>query len=79
MIALLGGALGCFAGWFFDGLTATSIVGGGGGGGKSVVLQLTVDASILGVGMAFALLMGAVGGLVPSLSAMRLKPLESLR
>jgi putative ABC transport system permease protein len=35
--------------------------------------------SIVGVGMLFTFIMGAVGGLVPALSAMRLKPLESLR
>ena len=52
---------------------------GPGGGGKSVVLQLVVDARILGAGLLFSLLMGALGGLIPALSAMRLKPLESQR
>ena len=57
----------------------TSIAGGSGGGGKSVVFKLTVDANIwLGV-LTFSLGMGILGGLLPALSAMRLKALESLR
>ncbi len=78
-IAVVGGALGLFLGFLTDGLTATSIVSSGQGGGKSVVLRLTVDGSVLLIGVLFTFVMGAVGGLIPSLSAMRLKPLESLR
>lgn len=80
VIALLGGVLGCALGSLANGWTATSIVSGGqGGGGKSVVLQLTVSLQILATGVMLALAMGLVGGLVPALSAMRLKPLETLR
>ena len=43
-----------------------------------MVLKLVVDANIL-LGVLFSLVMGCVGGLLPALSAMRLKPLESLR
>ena len=50
-----------------------------GGGGKSIVLQLDIDLGIVGVAMLFALIMGAVGGIIPAVSAMRLRPLESLR
>jgi ABC-type lipoprotein release transport system permease subunit len=79
-IALVGGLLGCALGYLCDGWTATSIISsGGGGGGKTVVLKLAVDANTLAVGLLFTLVMGALGGLVPSLSAMRLRPLESLR
>jgi hypothetical protein len=78
-IAILGGLLGCGLGYLADGWSATSIVSSGMGGGKSVMLKLVVDANTLGVGMLLALLMGALGGLVPALSAMRLRPLESLR
>jgi ABC-type lipoprotein release transport system permease subunit len=77
-IALVGGVLGCAVGYMANGLTASSIVSGG-GGGKSVVLKLVVDANILTGGILFALFMGAAGGLIPALSAMRLRPLESLR
>jgi ABC-type lipoprotein release transport system permease subunit len=80
LIALVGGLLGVALGSLCDGWTASSIVSsGGGGGGKSVVLKLAVDANILAAGVLFTLVMGSLGGLLPALSAMRLKPLESLR
>jgi putative ABC transport system permease protein len=79
-LAFFGGILGCVLGSLSNGLTASSIVSSGpGGGGKSVILKLVVDANVIGVSMLFTFIMGAVGGLVPALSAMRLKPLESLR
>src|SRR5207245_1526475 len=79
-IALAGGLLGCAVGYLADGWTATSIVQGGqGGGGKSVVLRLVVDHEILMCGLLFTLVMGRLGGLIPALSAMRLRILESLR
>jgi putative ABC transport system permease protein len=79
LIALVGGLLGCALSYLTDGWTASSIVSSSGGGGKSVVLKLEVGPTLLGFAMLFALLMGSVGGVIPSLSAMRLKPLESLR
>ena len=78
-IALVGGLLGCLLGSLTDGWTATSIVGGHGGGGKSVVLQLVIDADIIASGILLTLVMGLLGGLLPALAAMRLKPLEALR
>jgi putative ABC transport system permease protein len=80
LIALVGGALGCALGYLADGWTATSIVSSGaGGGGKFVVLRLTVDLQTLLLGLLLALGMGAIGGAIPALSAVRLKPLEALR
>jgi ABC-type antimicrobial peptide transport system permease subunit len=79
VIALVGGIIGCLIGSLSDGWTATSIVSGGQGGGKTVVLRLVVDANTIAIGLLFTIVMGALGGLVPSLSAMRLRPLESLR
>jgi putative ABC transport system permease protein len=80
VIALVGGILGCALGYLANGWTATSLVSGGQGGfGKTVVLKLVVDAHTLAAGMAVTLFMGALGGLVPSLTAMRLRPLESLK
>jgi hypothetical protein len=80
LIALAGGLLGCAIGYLSNGLTATSIVSGGqGGGGKFVVLELVIGADTLLAGLLLALAMGALGGLLPAISAMRLKPLESLR
>jgi ABC-type lipoprotein release transport system permease subunit len=78
-LALVGGLLGCAIGSLSNGLTATSIVGSGGGGGKSVVLKLIVDMKILAAGMIISLAMGTIGGLIPALFAMRVRPLESLR
>ncbi|HZT79529.1 MAG TPA: ABC transporter permease, partial [Gemmataceae bacterium] len=81
LIALIGGLLGLAVGYVFaDGRTATSVVSSGqGGAGKSVVLRMLVDGNILAAGLLFTLVMGALGGLLPSLSAMRLKPLDALR
>jgi hypothetical protein len=78
-LAVLGGAIGCALGSLCNGRTATSIISGGQGGGKSVVLTMIVDANILATGMLFAVAMGSLGGLLPALSAMRLKPLDSVR
>jgi ABC-type antimicrobial peptide transport system permease subunit len=79
VLALIGGGLGCALGSLADGWAASSIVSGGQGGGKSVLLKLVVDANILSAGLLFTLLMGGIGGLMPALSAMRLRPLEALR
>jgi putative ABC transport system permease protein len=80
LIALLGGIIGCLLGYAFHGYRVTSIVGSGGGpGGKAVVFRVVVDWGVLGIGLALSMLMGFFGGLVPALSAMRFKPLESLR
>jgi ABC-type antimicrobial peptide transport system permease subunit len=80
LIALLGGLVGCGLGYLTNGLSAVSTLSAvPGGGGKSVMLRLAVDGNVLATGMAFTLFMGALGGLVPALSAMRLKPLESMR
>lgn len=78
VIALVGGLLGCVLGSVTDGWTATSMVAGQ-GGGKSVVLQLAVSPNIIARGILLTLVMGLLGGLLPALSAMRLKPLEALR
>ncbi len=78
-IALVGGLLGCALGSLTDGVTANSIVSGGPGGGKFVVLKLTVDAQIVGACLLLTLVMGFLGGLLPSLRAMRWTALETLR
>ena len=79
-IALVGGIVGCALGMLCHGWSVTSIVGSGQGGfGKTVIFRLAVDANTLGIGILLTLFMGLLGGLLPSLSAMRLRPLESLR
>ncbi len=79
LLSLIGGLLGCAAGFLADGWSASSIVSGGAGGGKSVVLKMTVDGQILVFGMLFSLTVGLIGGLVPAISAMFIKPLDALR
>ncbi|HEY1375559.1 MAG TPA: ABC transporter permease [Gemmataceae bacterium] len=78
-IAIAGGALGLALGSLCHGLTATSVISAGGGGGKTVILRLVVDAQVLMAGAIFTLVMGRLGGLIPALSATRLKVLDTLR
>jgi hypothetical protein len=74
VIALVGGGIGCLLGCLAHGWTASSFLGG-----KSLVFTLSVDGDTLAVGLLFTLGMGSVGGVLPAIAAMRLKPLESLR
>ena len=78
-LALFGGTLGCLLGSLAHGWKATSVISGGQGSSRTVVLELLVSGDIISVGLLVTLLMGLLGGLVPSLLAMRLRPLESLR
>jgi putative ABC transport system permease protein len=79
VLALAGGALGCAIGTVCHGWKAASIVGSGQGGGKFVVLEMVVSGDIIAVGLALSLAMGLLGGLLPSIWAMLVRPLESLR
>jgi ABC-type lipoprotein release transport system permease subunit len=74
VLALAGGLVGCAAGLLVHGRGASSFLQG-----RSVAFTMTVDGNTLAIGLLFALGMGALGGLMPSLSAMRVKPLEALR
>jgi ABC-type lipoprotein release transport system permease subunit len=85
-IGLVGGLLGCALSvlvylvlGLFNVLTVNSIISSSSGGGRSVVFELSLDAPTVLIGLLFSLFMGAVGGFLPAVSAMRLKPLESLR
>ena len=87
-IALLGGAIGILAllgiemiaSALFGGLSISSTVSGGGGpGGKSVVTRLVFGPDVVVCGLLFTIVMGRIGGLLPSITAMRLGILESLR
>jgi ABC-type lipoprotein release transport system permease subunit len=78
VIAFLGGLLGCGLGLLAHGWTATSLVSAQ-GSERTVVLKLVVEPSTLAMSMLFSLVTGSVGGMIPALVAMRLRPLESLR
>ncbi|MGL4419290.1 MAG: ABC transporter permease [Gemmataceae bacterium] len=79
LIALIGGILGCMIGYVANGYEAKSTIGGAGGGGKNVSLKMLVDYQTVAAGILFTLIMGRLGGLVPALSAMRMKILDSLK
>jgi hypothetical protein len=79
LIAALGGVVGCALGYMASGLTTNSVVGTTGGGMKRVSFQMIVDGNTLAAAVLFTLVMGLLGGLLPALSAMRQKPLASLR
>ena len=78
-IALIGGLLGCVLGYLVNGVSASTMVGSNDGVPKSVIFEMVVDPNTLALGLLFTLIMGAVGGLLPAWTAMRLRPLESLR
>jgi putative ABC transport system permease protein len=85
-LGLVGGLLGCGLSVLVylvldlcNALTVNSIISSSSGGGRSVVFDLSLDASTVLIGLLFSLFMGAVGGFLPAVSAMRLRPLESLR
>ena len=62
-----------------DGWSATSVVSSNAGAGKTVMLRLSVDASTIALGLVLTMIMGGIGGLLPSLNAMRLRALDALR
>jgi ABC-type antimicrobial peptide transport system permease subunit len=86
-IALVGGLLGVgmilladlVANAFGDGLSVTSNVSSGQGSGKTVVTKLVFGSDVLAGGILFTIVMGRLGGLLPSVGAMRLGILESLK
>jgi hypothetical protein len=79
LIAALGGLAGGALGYLVNGVTTTSVVGTSGGAVKRVSFQMIVDGNTLAAAVLFTLVMGLLGGLLPALSAMRLKPLQALR
>lgn len=81
-IGLAGGLVGCTLSYFLMnvyGISASTMVGSNDGVPKSVIFEMVVDPNTLALGLLFTLIMGAVGGLLPAWTAMRLRPLESLR
>jgi putative ABC transport system permease protein len=79
VIAAFGGVLGCALGYLVNGVNTNSVVGTSGGGMKRISFQMIVDGNTLAAAVLFTLVMGFLGGLFPAVSAMRSKPLESLR
>ena len=74
LIAVLGGGGGLAAGWAANGLTQSVSIGS-----RQIDFAFRVDASTMLVAVAFTVVMGILGGVLPAWSAMRIKPLEALR
>ena len=75
-LALLGGALGAFAAWFFfDG----NVVSTSGGGVAQIVFALTLTPGLVAVGVIWACAIGLIGGLFPAVRAARLPVATALR
>ncbi len=79
LLALVGGTVGVLIGFAVNGVEQTGFMSTGQGGGKTVVFKMLVNQFVLLLAAGFTLAMGILGGLLPALSAMRLRPLESLR
>ena len=73
LIALIGGILGVALGTAANGITRTTSIGA-----RQIDFAFRVDAAIVAFAALFTLVMGMLGGLLPALSAMRIKPLEAL-
>jgi putative ABC transport system permease protein len=70
MISLIGGAMGVFLGWLAS--VGLRIV-------TEDAIPATVTPELAGIGILFAIFLGAVGGLYPAWQASRLDPVEALR
>jgi putative ABC transport system permease protein len=73
-IAVLGGALGLALGCGLNGVTRSASLGA-----RQVDFTFQVDQTIVVAVSVFTVVMGTLGGLLPALSAMRIKPLAALR
>jgi putative ABC transport system permease protein len=74
VIALIGGMLGILCGYALNGLTLSVAVGV-----KQVAFAFRVTTPMLETVAAFTLAMGILGGMLPAISAMTVKPLDAFR
>lgn len=73
-VSLIGGGLGIAIGYSVNGFTQSAKVGS-----HDMMVAFRVDSAILFAAIFFSTMMGIVGGILPALSAMRIKPLEAFR
>jgi putative ABC transport system permease protein len=73
LIAVIGGLLGVALGAATNGITRSASLGA-----RQIDFAFRVDGGILAFAALFSVIMGVLGGLLPALSAMRIKPLEAL-
>lgn len=76
IIALAGGAIGCLAALPFNGFTTGTM---NWASFSYLAFSFRVTPAIIGIGAAFAVLMGVIGGLPPALRAARLPVVVALR
>ncbi len=76
LLALLGASIGAAAAWILFGGHTISL---GGGGAGSLVFKMQVTPALLGIGIAWACLLGLIGGLFPAVRAARLPVATALR
>ena len=74
MLALVGGVLGCLLAMPFNGMTGATSANF-----SDLAFAFRVTSGDAGVGIAFALLMGVFGGLLPAIRAARLPITSALR
>lgn len=78
ILALLGAVIGCIAAWvFFDGNVINSSAGGD--GISQLVFALTLTPALIVLGIAWACVIGLIGGLFPAVRAARLPVAQALR
>jgi putative ABC transport system permease protein len=73
LIVAIGGLLGVALGAAVNGITRSASVGV-----RHIDFAFRVDGRILAIAGLFSVIMGILGGLLPALAAMRVKPLEAL-
>jgi putative ABC transport system permease protein len=73
LIAVIGGSLGVALGAATNGITRSFSLGA-----RHIDFAFHVDGAILAFAGLFSVIMGVLGGSLPALSAMRVKPLEAL-
>jgi putative ABC transport system permease protein len=77
VLALLGAFAGAAVAWFFfDGNTVSTM---GGGGIGSVIFHLRIGGGLVVVGIAWACVVGLIGGLLPAIRAARVPVATALR
>ncbi len=73
-VALIGGIAGVGLGYLTNGFSQSVTIGQ-----HELAFAFRVDQSVVVIATVFTLLMGVVGGLLPAVSAMRIKPIVALR